>query len=80
MSEDHEQDLFAPPDDEYDEDDERTHSLDCTCETCIQNHPERMIYLLNDQDDDDGYSVCSVCHHLSFFNDECENCGFGAEE
>lgn len=26
-----------------------------------------------------GYSDCSVCHHLSFFNDKCENCGFGDE-
>lgn len=28
----------------------------------------------------DGYSVCSVCHQFSFFNDVCEWCGFGEDE
>ncbi len=26
-------------------DDPKSHSSTCVCETCIQNHPERMIYL-----------------------------------
>lgn len=30
---------FAPPDDE----EEDYHSYDCTCEDCLQNHPERDI-------------------------------------
>ncbi len=27
----------------FEEDDERGHSFDCICETCLQNHPERDI-------------------------------------
>lgn len=40
--------------DDLDDDDPKGHSLECTCETCIQNHPERMIYL----DDDDDAEQC----------------------
>jgi hypothetical protein len=34
-----------------DDDNPGGHSLECTCETCIQNHPERML-LLDDDDDE----------------------------
>lgn len=41
--------MNAPPDFEfYDFDDfpeEERHLFDCTCELCLQNHPEREIYL-----------------------------------
>ena len=36
------------PDD--DEEDDKSHSLECTCETCIQNHPERMTYLDDEEE------------------------------
>lgn len=26
----------------------------------------------------EGYSVCPVCKHMSLFNDECQNCGYGS--
>jgi hypothetical protein len=67
---------FAPQDDDYDEDDERTHSLECTCETCIQNHPERMIYLPDDDDDDDGEPYCTCLHPGQLKEDgTCRKCG-----
>ena len=25
----------------------------------------------------EGYSVCPSCHHMSLFNDVCQNCGLG---
>lgn len=36
-------------DDDWDDDDPKGHGLECTCETCIQNHPEREIYLSDDE-------------------------------
>lgn len=48
-----EKESYADPseDDDDDEDDDPSgHSLDCICERCIQNHPERESYL-DAQDD-----------------------------
>lgn len=36
-----------------DDDDPKGHGLECTCETCLQNHPERVIYL-EDEEESDG--------------------------
>ena len=48
------EDYYEPPYDQYeegelDDDDPDGHSLECTCETCIQNHPER---INNDEEDE----------------------------
>lgn len=53
----------------WDEDDDNpsSHSLECTCEHCIQNHPERY-------DEDDEEPFCYTCISSAFWQ-ECESCG-----
>jgi hypothetical protein len=43
--------FFSTIDDIDEDDDDDYHSPECTCETCIQNHPERMTYLENWDDE-----------------------------
>ncbi len=58
---------FAPPADDEEED---YHSYDCTCENCLQNHPERDI-LYGDGDyfdwgEDDEYTKkCGACGEMN---------------
>lgn len=41
-------------DDDDDPDNTDSHGLTCTCETCIQDYPERMIYIDDDGGDDES--------------------------
>jgi hypothetical protein len=59
---------FAPPDEEDDE----YHSETCTCETCIQDYPERL-YLLDDEDE--ATKKCGYCGEMnSESNSFCWSC------
>ena len=41
---------YIEPDDEWPEYDEiDLHGLECTCETCIQDHPERIALYMDDE-------------------------------
>lgn len=44
-------DEYFPYGYEEDEEDEEDHGLDCVCETCIQNYPERRFLFDLDNDD-----------------------------
>lgn len=66
---------FAPP---YDEE-EDYHSYDCTCENCLQNHPERDI-LYGDgtyfnYPEDEDQKKCGWCGEMNNeSNSFCWNC------
>jgi hypothetical protein len=72
---------FAPLDNEFgygepdpytdDEEDEEYHSDTCTCETCIQDYPERL-YLLDDVET----VICARCgEEYPAESKECTSCG-----
>jgi hypothetical protein len=70
---------FAPPDEE---EDEKHHSYDCTCENCLQNHPERDIlygdgeYFNYPEDEtDETNKKCGWCGEMNReSNSFCWNC------
>lgn len=49
------------------------HSWKCTCETCLQNHPERLIYL-----DDDEPLLCPQCFGAGVILVCCDDMCIGA--
>jgi hypothetical protein len=57
-----------------DDDDPRTHSEECTCETCLQNHPEREHLLDDDIESRDEEPFCYTCVS-SADRVLCETCG-----
>lgn len=80
-------DLFYPDNGNYfaplDDEEEEYHPYNCTCEDCLQNHPERDIlygdgdyFNWGDNDEEVETVICARCgEEYPAENKECTSCG-----